>query len=70
MKQHGGHVICHSELSKGTVFRIYFPALVSDEDSRETETRPVPLGGSETILLVDDEEAIREFGSRILTKVG
>jgi two-component system, cell cycle sensor histidine kinase and response regulator CckA len=70
VKQHEGHIICHSEPGKGTTFKIYFPALISEEREEETIERPMPRGGSETILLVDDEEFIRDLGSRILTKAG
>ncbi len=52
--------MCYSEPGKGTVFKMYFPALVSDEESLETLTTTIPSGGSETILLVDDEEVIRD----------
>jgi len=70
VRQHGGHIRCYSEPGTGTTFKIYFPALVSDEEQEETTTREMPRGGSETILLVDDEEMIRDLGSRILTKAG
>ena len=70
VKQHGGHIKCYSELSKGTTFKIYFPALVSDQEQEETTVSKMPRGGSETILLVDDEEMIRELGSRILSRSG
>ena len=61
VKQHGGHIMCYSEPGQGTIFKMYFPALVSGEEKRETETRAVPPGGSETILLVDDEQMIRDL---------
>ena len=70
VQQHGGHIRCYSEVGEGTAFKIYFPALVADEELNETAERVIPRGGSETILLVDDEELIRDLGSRILTKAG
>lgn len=70
VKQHGGHITCHSEPGHGTTFRIYFPAEVADEEAEQAKVMPMPRGGSETILLVDDEEYIRELGSRILQKAG
>ena len=70
VQQHGGHIKCYSEPGEGTTFKIYFPAIVSDEEPEEKTGRPMPRGGSETILLVDDEDMIRDLCSRILTKAG
>ncbi len=70
VKQHGGHIRGYSEPGKGTTFNIYFPAMISEEEEAQTIERPMPRGGSETILLVDDEEFIRDLGSRILSKAG
>jgi len=70
VKQHGGHIRCYSELGKGTTFKIYFPALISEEEEAQAAEKPMPWGGSEIILLVDDEEFIRDLGSRILSKAG
>jgi two-component system, cell cycle sensor histidine kinase and response regulator CckA len=70
VKQHGGHITCYSEVSQGTVFSMYFPALVSEEEAITKESKGVLPGGSETILLVDDEQMIRDLGTRILTKAG
>jgi len=70
VQQHGGHIRCYSEPGEGTAFKIYFPALVSDEEPEKKIARPMPQGGSETILLVDDEDMIRDLCSRILTKAG
>ncbi len=70
VKQHGGHVTCYSEPGEGTSFKIYFPALTETEEKEETIVREMPRGGTETVLLVDDEESIRDLGSRILAKAG
>ena len=68
--QHGGHIRCYSEPGRGTTFKIYFPAIAADREIKDTPIRVMPRGGSETILLVDDEDLIRDLGSRILSKAG
>ena len=70
VKQHGGYVFCYSEPGAGTTFKLYFPALESGEEPGQPEPAPFLQGGSETILLVDDDELIRELGLRILSKLG
>jgi two-component system cell cycle sensor histidine kinase/response regulator CckA len=62
IKQSGGYVFVQSELGRGTVFTIYFPRV--DGPSETNGTAPVALvaaGGSETILLVEDEESVRQL---------
>ena len=57
VKQHGGYITCYSESGRGTTFKIYLPALVAERGELETATREaLPGDGTETILLVDDEE--------------
>ena len=71
VKNHGGYITCHSEAGQGTTFEIYFPAIVQPEvgQTREVETKPIPRG-TETVLLVDDEESIRGFAEQALMKFG
>lgn len=70
VKQHGGHISCYSAPGRGTTFSVYFPALAGQEESGEATAREMPRGGTETILLVDDEEYVRDLGSRILSRAG
>jgi two-component system, cell cycle sensor histidine kinase and response regulator CckA len=71
VKMHGGHITCSSQVGQGTTFDMYFPAAQADATGIETEkTSLAPAGGKETILLVDDEELIRELAQRILEKSG
>ncbi|MBF0528549.1 MAG: PAS domain S-box protein [Deltaproteobacteria bacterium] len=71
VKSHDGYINCHSEIGRGTSFKIYLPAIESEDiaGSKDTNTRPFQ-GGSETILLVDDEELIRGFAQQVLLKFG
>jgi PAS domain S-box-containing protein len=62
IKQSGGYVFVQSEPGRGTVFTIYFPRV--DEPSEARGDNPVSLasvGGSEIILLVEDEESVRQL---------
>jgi signal transduction histidine kinase len=73
MKQHGGLVQLYSEPFRGTVVRLYFPvhegAVVAQAPAL-TATSLEALKGSETILLVEDEPAIRSAGRRLLATQG
>jgi CheY-like chemotaxis protein len=71
VKQANGYIYVYSEPDVGTTFRIYLPttdAEVEPQDSRSAE--PAPRGGSETVLLVEDEPAVRELATRILERGG
>jgi PAS domain S-box-containing protein len=59
IKQHSGTIRVYSEPDKGTVFKIYLPLTQSETLKSEVGDLPVPRGGSETILLVEDNEAVR-----------
>ncbi len=67
VEQHGGRIVCDSEPSVGTTFRIYFPAIEEIPQEQHAEKKEPPRGQGETILVVDDESNITEFASRILT---
>ena len=72
---HGGRLICDSEPGKGTSFELYFPPIsyqeLTGEGRAEDSIGSTPLAqGAETILLVDDEEMVRDLGARILKKAG
>lgn len=70
VKQSGGFIWVYSEVGHGTTFKIYLPR-TSEATSEE---RPVsstrPTRGTETVLLVEDEEALREFTATVLTQSG
>ena len=71
VKQSGGSIWMYSEPGRGTAFKIYLPRI----DGAIVDDQPlVPAkngkGGKETILLVEDEEAVRQVASRILRRSG
>ncbi|HEY1660230.1 MAG TPA: ATP-binding protein, partial [Candidatus Sulfotelmatobacter sp.] len=70
IKQSGGYVFVQSEPDRGTTFTIYFPRV--DEPSEAiTASAPVAAGdGSETILLVEDEESVRQLVRETLVSRG
>jgi len=70
VRTHGGTVVCHSKSGKGTSFRVYLPAITRNTETTESLESEVSYHGFETILLVDDELALRNLGKGILTKFG
>jgi two-component system, cell cycle sensor histidine kinase and response regulator CckA len=71
VKQSGGYIFCYSEPGVGTSFKIYFPRVRQAKDAeRQSEAAPASPAESETILLVEDEEAIRGFIRVVLEKAG
>lgn len=70
VKQHNGHITCYSAPEKGTTFKIYLPAIKTEDLETTGQFRALPKGGTETILLVDDEELVRDLGERILSRAG
>jgi PAS domain S-box-containing protein len=73
VKQSGGYVYIYSEQGRGTTLKLYFPEVSAAAAFATTEHRVASTHierGSETILLVEDEEAVRALTSRILQKQG
>jgi signal transduction histidine kinase/ActR/RegA family two-component response regulator len=71
VKSHDGYIMCYSELGEGTTFKIYLPVIERRGETAEPKEAEVsPRGGTETILLVDDELAIRKLGERVLRSAG
>jgi len=71
VKMHGGHITCQSELGKGTTFEVYFPVAETAKPEVVGDQKVGAVaGGTETILVVDDEELIRHLAKRILEKSG
>ncbi len=74
IKNHEGYIMCYSQPQEGTTFKIYLPVLRQEmgiKDTVDTQESRVPFkGGNETILLVDDEEFIRQLGVDVLRRAG
>ncbi|HTP57400.1 MAG TPA: ATP-binding protein, partial [Spirochaetia bacterium] len=71
VKQSGGYITCYSEPGKGTTFTIYFPRSYEASTQSSAHFAPSPaLGGTETILLVEDEETVRQFMHTVLESNG
>jgi PAS domain S-box-containing protein len=67
LRSHGGFITVTSEVGKGTVFKAFLPAAGESALSALAQTPPpAPLGRGELVLVVDDEEAIREATREIL----
>ena len=70
VKQSGGHVKLYSEIGEGTTIKLYLPRSRGAEDIYvPLETHPV-VGGSETVLVAEDDEAVRATAVDILTTLG
>lgn len=71
LKQHGGWVQVYSELGSGSTFHAYLPAVHSDEPTQDTTIKRRDVkGGSERILVVEDEPALRQLAGQILKRFG
>src|SRR4029079_11318550 len=72
VKGHNGHVQLHTEVGKGTSFKILLPALEDEENPATpgSSATDVPQGRGEWILVVDDEQTIREILTTTLEHFG
>jgi CheY-like chemotaxis protein len=65
-----GHIQVESEVGKGANFTIYFPLVDQPVPASDASESPPPRGQGETILLVEDEAALREAMAEMLTELG
>jgi|CXWL01.1.fsa_nt_gi PAS domain S-box-containing protein len=70
VQQSGGCIHVYSEPGRGSSFKVYLPAVSEALSVSPTEEQPSGLHGTETILLVEDEDAVRRLALRSLTMYG
>jgi PAS domain S-box-containing protein len=70
IRQHNGFIDVASEPGKGTTFRIYLPLTHEEQTPEEQAFVDPPRKGTETILLAEDDEAVRSLTEQILTGLG
>lgn len=75
VKQTGGYIIVESEVGKGTKFKVLFPyydpaAMLAETEKLKKQEHSGDLTGSGSVLLVEDEDAVRLFGARALRDKG
>ena len=71
VKQNNASIYVESEPGQGTTFKIYWPKAKNDAPQIiKNEVPKMPLGGSEVILLVEDEESTRNFARTVLQRAG
>jgi CheY-like chemotaxis protein len=70
VKQHDGHINVYSEKGNGTTFKIYLPVVERADDEKAIAVQPPLLGGTETILVAEDEEVLRNLARDILEELG
>jgi len=71
IQQSSGHIEVESELGKGTTFKVYFPQVQNAGEPTEAVKSETPVaGGSETVLVVEDEALVRELAVAALREKG
>ena len=70
VKQSGGHVAIYSEVGEGTTIRLYLPRAMASEDVEVAVDTIAATGGSETVLVVEDDAEVRDTVVALLTDLG
>ena len=70
VKQHNGEISVQSEPGRGTTFKIYFKLIDAQGDRKGLAVSPAPVGGTETILVAEDDQDVRKFLAHTLRAFG
>lgn len=70
VRQSGGGIVVRSEIDKGTTFEVYLPRVESPHESTQLVHELPAARGSETVLIVEDEEPVRRVAQRALEAAG
>ncbi len=70
VRQSRGHVWLYSEPGKGTVFKVYLPATEGKDQTSPEPMPEMPVAGSETVLVAEDEDAVRTLVTEVLSMAG
>ena len=70
VKQHNGFITCYSEVGKGTIFKIHLPLIESERIEKKPKNHSILKGGTETILVAEDDAMVREFIVEMLKGYG
>ena len=70
VKQHDGHINVYSEVGYGTSFKVFLPVSAEAAAAEQATIQPALFGGSETILVAEDETALRDLAKDVLEASG
>jgi CheY-like chemotaxis protein len=70
VKQSGGDIWVYSERGRGTTFKLYLPCVDQAADTLHPELTRIKPSGTETVLLVEDEELVRQLAALVLREHG
>jgi PAS domain S-box-containing protein len=70
IKQSGGDIWVYSEVGIGTSINVYLPRLTAEEEKPEQAPARIPQQGTESVLLVEDEESLRKLVTQLLEVAG
>lgn len=69
-EQHGGDVLAYSEVGRGSTFKVFLPPTERVPSSALHHTPALPAGGTETVLVAEDRDEVRNLAVRVLRRLG